>query len=136
VYACCRLAGITRSLAELTECAHVSERRVLNCYRTLNETLGLPIPPRSPQEFVDPVAAEIELPQAVVARATDIAVRAHGTGVSAGKHPAGFAAACLLSAATEHDMTIQQAEIAAAAGVCAVTVRNNREAVREVETST
>ncbi|WP_324759510.1 transcription initiation factor IIB [Haloarcula sp. GH36] len=136
VYACCRLAGITRSLAELTECAHVSERRVLNCYRTLNETLGLPIPPQSPREFVDPIAAEIELPQAVVVRATEFAVRAHETGVSAGKHPAGFAAACLLSAATEHGVAVQQAEVAAAADVCAVTVRNNRESVRELAAST
>ena len=129
VYAVCRITGITRTIEEVAECARVEEARILNGYRTLNEVLGLPAPPRSPHEFVRKLASEFELPPEVTHRAEELARRAHESGVSSGKHPAGFGATCLRVVALEFGHTVVQREIAEAAGVSAVTVRSHRDTV-------
>ena len=129
VYGVCRITGITRTIEEVTKGARVEEARILNGYRTLNEVLGLPAPPRSPQEFVRKLASEFELPPEVIHRAEELARCAHESGVSGGKHPAGFAATCLRAVAAEFGYTVVQREIAEAAGVSAATVRSHREAV-------
>ncbi|WP_324665385.1 transcription initiation factor IIB [Haloarcula sediminis] len=129
VYGVCRINGITRTVEEVTENARVNESSILNSYRTLNEALSLPAPPRSPQEFVRKLASDFELPPAVIYRAEELAARAHESGVSGGKHPAGFAATCLRVVAADFGYTVVQRELAEAAGVSAVTVRNHQETV-------
>ncbi|MBX0298307.1 transcription initiation factor IIB [Haloarcula nitratireducens] len=130
VYAVCRVNGITRTMEEVAESAQVEQSRVLNGYRTLNEALALPVPPQSPSAFVRKLASELDLPPEVIYDATMLAERAHTTGTSAGRHPAGFAATCLGVVADEYGHSVMQRTLADAAGVSALTVRNNRETVR------
>jgi len=129
VYGVCRINGVTRTVAEVSEYARVEQSHVLTCYRVLNEVLSLPAPPRSPQEFVRKLAGEFALSAGVVYRAETLASRAHESGVSAGKHPAGFAATCLRVVAEEVGETVVQRTVAEAAGVSSATVRSHREAV-------
>jgi len=129
VYGVCRVTGGTCTIEEVTKHARVEESRILNGYRALNEVLSLPAPPQSPSEFVRKLASEFELPPEVIYRAEALAARAHESGVSGGKHPAGFAATCLRTIADDFGHTVVQREIAEAAGVSAVTVRSHRETV-------
>lgn len=129
IYGVCRVNGVTRTIDEVTESARVEESSILNGYRTLNEVLSLPAPPRSPQEFVRKLASEFELPPEVIYRAEELATRAHESGASSGKHPAGFAATCLRTVAADFGHTVIQRELAEAAGVSAVTIRSHRETV-------
>jgi len=129
VYGVCRVNGITRTIEEVTEHARVEESSILNGYRTLNEVLSLPAPPRSPQEFIRKLASEFELPSEVIYQAEELATRAHESGVSSGKHPAGFAATCLRTVAADFGHNVIQRELAGAAGVSAVTVRSHQDTV-------
>jgi len=129
VYGVCRINGITRTIGEVSEYARVDQSQVLHCYRVLNEHLSLPAPPRSPQEFVRKIAGELPLSATAVYRAEELASQAHESGVSVGRHPAGFAATCVRVAAEDAGESVVQRRVADAAGVSDVTVRNNRAAV-------
>lgn len=127
VYAVCRLNDITRTLAEITAVARVNRTRIRNGYSALNLELELPTPPQRPRAYLPSLAAELDLPAAVERRAHTLASEAHDRGVTTGKHPAGFAAACLTVAATEQDVDCTQRALAEAASVSRATVRAHRE---------
>ncbi|AQL44721.1 transcription initiation factor IIB (plasmid) [Halorientalis sp. IM1011] len=126
VYAACRCAEQTRTLAEITRVARVAESRVRNAYQTLNRELNLPIPPQEPAAFVPKLASAVDAAPETRRAAIALADQATETGLSSGRDPAGFAAACLEVAATEHNGDVTQEALATAADVCPVTVRANR----------
>jgi len=98
VYGACRCNGLSRLVGEVSEMARVVESRVTNAYKTLNEELGLPAKPVSPGKFVPRLASDLECPDEIRQRARTLAEQAEESGLTAGVHPAGFAAACLYKA--------------------------------------
>ncbi|WP_428838185.1 transcription initiation factor IIB, partial [Streptomyces virens] len=98
VYGTCRCNGLSRLLGEVSKLARVTESRVINAYKTLNEALGLPAKPVSPSMFVPRLASDLECPDEIRQRARTLAEQAEERGLTTGVHPAGFAAACLYKA--------------------------------------
>jgi transcription initiation factor TFIIB len=131
VYATCRTASVSRTLAEVTGAARADEDELGVAYDALNRELGLPTGPIDPQEYLPRFASELDLPQAVERRATELADRAREDGLDNGKNPSGVAAACLYTAARELDVASPtQAAVAEVADVTPVTLRSTYRELR------
>jgi len=133
VFGACRCNGLARTLDEIAQYARGGYSGLVNAYKVLNRELGLPTQPMTPVEYVPRLAAALDAPNRVRRRARELAERAEHEGVVSGKHPAGFAGACLYVAADELDWYVSNAEIAEAADSCTATVRAHRERVRALE---
>ncbi|SFL64415.1 transcription initiation factor TFIIB [Halogranum rubrum] len=131
VYGACRCNGLSRLLGEVSEMARVTESRVTNAYKTLNEELGLPTKPVSPSMYVPRLASDLECPDTIRLRARALAEQAEERGVTTGVHPAGFAAACLYKAGREESQWLTQSEAADVANASKATVRTHRDTLDE-----
>jgi len=111
--------------------ARVVESRVTNAYKTLNEELGLPAKPVSPGKFVPRLASDLECPDEIRQRARTLAEQAEESGLTAGVHPAGFAAACLYKSGEELGYWVTQSDVAETGNVTPTTVRTHHETLEE-----
>ena len=132
VYGACRCNGLSRSLNDVTDLAHVDESRVTSAYKTLNTELGLPAQPVRPSAFVPRLASELDVPDQIRQRARRLAEDSESTGVTTGVRPSGFAAACLYKAGCEQGRLLTQSEVAEVANVSPVTVRTHRDVLDEL----
>jgi len=130
VYGACRCNGLSRLVGEVSEMARVVESRVTNAYKTLNEELGLPAKPVSPGKFVPRLASDLECPDEIRQRARTLAEQAEESGLTAGVHPAGFAAACY-KAGEELGYWVTQSDVAETGNVTPTTVRTHHETLEE-----
>jgi len=123
VYATCRTASVSRTIPEIVADARASADELRAAYDALNRDLGLPTGPIDPREYLARFASELDLPTGLENRARELADRAHDEGLVTGRNPAGVAAACLYTAATEREYALTQAAVAEVADVTPVTVR-------------
>ncbi len=124
VYAACRLQRIPISIDKIAEYVKGGRKEVARCYRLIVRELKLRMPIVDPIRYVSRIASALKLSPAVERRASEILIEAKKRGLTAGKDPAGLAAAAIYIAALELGDRRTQKEIASAAGVTEVTVRN------------
>jgi transcription initiation factor TFIIB len=124
VYAACRVAGVSRTIDEVTEVARADADEQQAAYDALNRELGLPVGPIDPVEYIPRFASKLDVDSAVECRARALAEEAHDAGITTGRNPSGVAAACLYTAARDTDSQLTQQETADVAGVTPVTLRN------------
>jgi len=124
LYAACRIHKIPRTLDEIAKYTKSGRKEVARCYRLLVRELGLKIPIVDPADYAQRIASMLNLSGATVKTAIEIINKAREAGITAGKDPAGIAAAAVYIAALLNDERRTQKEVAAAAGVTEVTVRN------------
>ncbi|NPA96855.1 MAG: transcription initiation factor IIB [Crenarchaeota archaeon] len=124
LYAACRIHRIPRTLDEIAKYTKSGRKEVARCYRLLVRELGLKIPIVDPADYAQRIASMLNLSGATVKTAIEIINKAREAGITAGKDPAGIAAAAVYIAALLNDERRTQKEVAAAAGVTEVTVRN------------
>ncbi len=136
LYAACRIHKIPRTLDEIAKHTKSGRKEVARCYRLLVRELGLRIPLVDPADFVHRIATMLGLSGATVKTAIEIIERAKNAGVTAGKDPAGIAAAAVYIAALLNDERRTQKEVATAAGVTEVTVRNRYKELLRVISAT
>lgn len=105
--------------------------RVNNAYGVLNTKLGLPAPPTTLIQFVPPDRYRCWLSGSGLSPRQTLAEEATDATLTAGVHPAGFAAACVYRAADEHCHTLTQSNAVAAASETPATIRTHRETLRE-----
>ena len=132
VYAACRSMGAPRDLRELEKAYPIVKRKTIaQGYRLLLKHLKLKVPVADPARYLNKIASKVGLDQATVQEALKILQEAHKKGATVGKDPVGIAAAALYMACQETDQTITQKDIARAAGVTEVTVRNRFKGLKE-----
>ena len=124
LYAACRIRGIPKSLDEIAEYVKGGRKEVARCYRLIVRELKLRMPIVDPAKYIPKIVSALGLSPRVERRATEIIMEAKRRGLTAGKDPAGLAAAAIYIAALELGERRTQKEIASAAGVTEVTVRN------------
>jgi len=133
VYAACRSMRAPRDLRELEKAYPIVKRKTIaQGYRLLLKHLKLKVPVADPASYLNKIASKVGLDQATVQEALKILQEAHKRGATVGKDPVGIAAAALYMACQETDQTITQKDIARAAGVTEVTVRNRFKGLKEV----
>lgn len=125
---------------EITDVDRVSttKKRLLRRAKQVSNLLSLDIEAfYDSSSYINRYCEELDVSEDVRERAHEITDICSEAGIAGGKNPSGWAAAAIYLAATEYDEKIKQSEIADAASVTTVTVRNRyqeqRDAVREME---
>lgn len=124
LYAACRIYKIPRTLDEIAQYTKTSKKEVARCYRLLVRELNINIPVLDASDFVARIASALGLSGKVIKTAIEIIQKAKDAGLTAGKDPAGLAAAAVYIAAQLNDERRTQKDVAQVAGVTEVTVRN------------
>ncbi|EWG08271.1 MAG: transcription initiation factor IIB [Candidatus Aramenus sulfurataquae] len=124
IYASCRRMKIARTLDEIAQYTKANRKEVARCYRLLLRELDVEVPVSDPKDYVTRIGSLLGLSGATMKLAAEILEKAKNVGLTAGKDPAGLAAAAIYIAALLNDERRTQKEIAQVAGVTEVTVRN------------
>jgi transcription initiation factor TFIIB len=124
LYAACRKEGIPRSLEEVAEVSRVERKEIGRTYRYLSQELGLEMQPVDPKQYVPRFCSEIGLSEEVEAKTNEIIEVTVEQGLLSGKSPTGYAAAAIYAASLLCNEKQTQREVADAAQVTEVTIRN------------
>ena len=130
LYAACRGSGIPRSLREIAEASLVDKKDVARSYRMLLQEFDFHMPIADPLTYVSKIAEKTGISGKTQGAAIQILREARRKRVVAGKDPMGMAAAAIYIACLQHNEKITQNDIAEAAGVTEVTVRNRYKALK------
>jgi len=124
VYAACRNLRVPRTLDEIAKFTRAGRKDVARCYRLLVREARVRVPLPDASDFVPRIAGALKLKGETVKLAKEILKKAREMGLTAGKDPAGLAAAAIYIAAIKTGDIRTQKDVARAAQVTEVTVRN------------
>ncbi|THE65272.1 transcription initiation factor IIB [Salinadaptatus halalkaliphilus] len=124
LYAACRMEGIPRSLDEVAAVSRVDRKEIGRTYRYIAQELGLEMQPVDPKKYVPRFCSELELSEEVQNKANEIIDTTADQGMLSGKSPTGYAAAAIYASALLCNEKKTQNEVASAAQVTEVTIRN------------
>lgn len=130
LYAACRGSGTPRTLREIAEASLVDKKDVARCYRLLLRELEVHMPIADPLTYVSKIAERTGISGKTQGLAIQILRVARKKRAAAGKDPMGLAAAALYIACLQNNEKKTQKDIAEAAGVTEVTVRNRYKALK------
>jgi len=124
IYIACREMSASRSLAEVIAITNVKRKVITRSYRLLVSELDIKMPLVDPMKCVAKLANKARLSE----KTKRMAMRTMGDltrkGISAGKGPMGLAATVLYLSCLSNGEHATQRDIAEAAGVTEVTIRN------------
>lgn len=123
-YIACREIGISRTLKDIASTSNIKRKDIARTYRLLILELNYKIPMIDPVKCIVRVANKANLSEKTKRQAMDIMHRVTRSGISAGKDPMGLAASVLYLSCLNMGESRTQSDIADAAGVTEVTVRN------------
>jgi len=133
VYAACRLSGVPRDLREFEKAYPLVKRKTIaQGYRLMLKHLDLKVPVTDPTIYISKIASKVNVDERTVQEAIRLLKEAAKRGATVGKDPVGIAAAALYMACQETMQNVTQKDIARAAGVTEVTVRNRFKGLKEV----
>jgi len=131
LYAACRGSGTARTLREIAEASLVDKKDVARCYRLLLRELDVHMPIANPLTYVSKIAERTGISGKTQGVAIQILREARKRRAAAGKDPMGLAAAALYIACLKGNEKKTQKDIAEAAGVTEVTVRNRYKTLKK-----
>ncbi len=131
LYAACRLSQTPRTLKEISAASLAKEKDIARCYRLLLSELNLKMPIIDLKRRIPKIASRIGLSERTQQTAIRIIKMAEKKHVVAGKEPMGLVAAALYIACVLNGERRTQKEVAEAAEVTEVTVRNRYRDLRE-----
>jgi len=131
LYAACRGSGTPRTLREIAEASLVDKKDVARCYRLLLRELDVHMPIADPLTYVSKIAERTGISGKTQGIAIQILRDARKKRAAAGKDPMGLAAAALYIACLQNNEKKTQKDIAEAAGVTEVTVRNRYKTLKK-----
>ena len=124
LYAAMRDTETPRNLKDILEVSSIKRKDLTRSYRMLIREMDLKMPVADPVKSIPRIANRAGLDERTKRRAIDILKRAEEVEASAGKDPMGLAGAALYVATVMENGTKTQKDIAEAAGVTEVTIRN------------
>jgi len=131
LYAGCRATGTPRTLKEIAEASLVDKKDVARCYRLLLRELEIQMPLADPLTYISKIAERTGISgqtQGLAIKHIYRSRKKHGT---QGKDPLGLGAAALYLACLQREEKKTQKDIAEAAGVTEVTVRNRYKGLKK-----
>ena len=124
IYIACREMGAVRSLKDVGEITDVKRKVISRSYRILIQQLEMIIPVIDPTKCIAMIANKAKLSEKSKRMAIDTMTDLTNTEASAGKRPMGLAATILYLSCLRNEEAVTQKDIAEAAGVTEVTIRN------------
>ena len=124
LYAACRELGAFRTLKDFAAITNISEKDLARCYRKMLSIIDLHLPSVDLMKCMSRIAASVGFSEKVKRRAFELLRIAQKSGNLVGKDPMGTAAAVLYIAGTLEGEQVKQKDLAKAASVTEVTIRN------------
>jgi len=124
LYVACRDLETPRTLKDFAAIINVSKKELARCYRKMITVIDIQLPTVDLMRCVSRVAASVGFSEKVKRRALELVRLAQKSGNLVGKDPMGTAAAVLYIAGTLEGEPVRQKDLAKAAGVTEVTIRN------------
>jgi transcription initiation factor TFIIB len=130
LYAACRDAETPRTLKDVADAGNLKKKDIAKCYRILHQELGLKMPVVNPIQCVARIASNLEITEKTKRYAISILKVAQEHDESAGKDPMSLAAAALYLSCIKNSEDMTQQNMAEAANVTEVTIRNRCKGLR------
>jgi transcription initiation factor TFIIB len=125
VYIACRDLNVPKTLKEVADASGIKLKTLSKSYRTLVTELNLSTPPViDPMKCIVKVANNADLNEKTKRQAMDVMNNLTKREISAGKHPMALAATVLYVSCLNTGQNKTQTDIADAAGITEVTLRN------------
>lgn len=124
IYLACREMGAQRTLADMTKIANIKRKDLSRSYRLLIREFDVKVPLADPMKCISKIANKANLSEKTRRTAMSTMRDLVSKEVSAGKDPMGVAAASLYLSCLSNCEAKTQKDIAEAAAVTEVTVRN------------
>jgi transcription initiation factor TFIIB len=131
LYAALRDTETPRTLKDVASANNLNKKSVARDYRILLREMDLSMPVADAAKNVTRIASQVGMTEKAVRKAIEIVRLTEEREISAGKAPMGLAASALYLAGVLEGEVATQKEIAEAAGVTEVTVRNRYKGLRE-----
>ncbi len=132
IYITCRQYQVPRTLEEISGATKLSSKEIGRSYRFICRRLDIKLPPVSPITYVPRFGSILNIPGPVQQRAIEVLRKVLAFGLGSGKGPMGIAASALYMACLEAGCKKTQKEVALAAGVTEVTIRNRFKEISEL----
>jgi transcription initiation factor TFIIB len=131
LYGALRYDGIPRTLRELSEASDIEKKELARCYRLIVKDLRLQMPVVDPVKHVRRISKRGDLGKKVTLEAEKVVRLAQKRKLVAGKDPVGLAAAAIYYACVLLDEKKTQRDVAIAADMTEVTIRNRYRSLNE-----
>ena len=123
-YIACRETGISRTLSDISTVSNIRRKELARTYRILVFELDIKVPIIDPIKYIAKVGNKVSLNEKTKRQAINIMQDVSKREISAGKDPMGLAATVLYLSCLNNGEHITQLNIADAAGITGVTLRN------------
>lgn len=130
LYAACRESETPRTLKEVAECTGVKRKEISASYRLIFRELELKMPVIDIVSCISKIASNVDVSEKTKRHAAKILKKAEKEHELSGKEPMGLAAAALYLSCIENNEMISQDDMAKAANVTPVTIRNRSKPLR------
>jgi transcription initiation factor TFIIB len=130
-YIACREMGMSRTLDDIAHLNNIKHKELARTFRLLVLELDLKVPMIDPMKCVVKVANKAKLSEKTKRQAMNIMHDIIKSGASAGKDPMGLAGSVIYMSSINTGETITQMDIADAAGVTEVTIRNRYKDIKK-----
>lgn len=124
IYIACREMEVSRTLRDISEATNIKRNSISACFRIMVNELDMKIPMADPMKCIVKIANQLDMGEKSRRIAFNMMNNITSKEKSAGKVPMGLAATVLYLACQRSGENITQREIAEAAGVTEVTIRN------------
>jgi transcription initiation factor TFIIB len=133
LYAACRELGIPRTLNEVSKSENIKKGDLSVCYRMLLKELDMKMPIVNAVTCIAKIASNIGLSEKTKRYATKLLKLAEEKQILAGKDPTGMAASALYLASLNTGENVSQKQVAEAAQITEVTIRNRIKNLRNLD---
>ena len=130
LYAACRDTETPRTLKDVADASNVKRKDIARCYRLLHHELDLKMPVVDSIQCIARISSKLSITEKTKRYAIKVLKDAQDRKESAGKDPMGLAASALYLSCVNNGASITQRDIAEAAGVTEVTIRNRYKGLR------
>jgi len=132
VYAACRGTETPRTIKDIGKVSAIKIKQINKCYRTILEGLDLKMPVVDPIQCISRVANNAGVSEKIKRDAVSILREYQKGGNTSGKSPMAVAATVIYLATLKSGEPHTQGDIARAANITEVTIRNRTNAIRKV----
>lgn len=134
IYVAARQSGVLRTLDDISESSNVRPKQAARSYRRIISELDIKVPLIDPAKYIVKVANILNFDEKLKRKSLELMEKAQRKNILVGKDPISMAASILYIvnlAEGQQNIPRTQAEIARAAGVTEVTLRNRSKELRK-----
>ena len=131
IYVAVRQSGVPRTLDDISEISDIKPGEVARSYRRIVSELDIKVPLIDPRKYIVKIANNIDFDEKIRRKALELMEQTQKKNLAVGKDPISIAASILYIVNLSERKPKTQAEIATAAGITEVTVRNRSRELRK-----